>query len=286
MQTALLLLDFSAAFDCVDHALLILVLQTCFGVTSAALDWIKSFLSDRTYFIRLNDRVSQIYSIKFGVPQGSILGPLLFIFYTANITRIAEQHDIRIHSYADDTQLYIHLNMSDLQQAKDKLVSCVREVQVWCASMRLRLNPSKTELIWFYRGSRDGHPLSGCSLQLDPDCSIIPVKTVRDLGVILDGALKMNAHITSVTRSCFYHLRRIRQAKRCLNERCLRVWSRLSLCLESTTVTRSSPDCRQSLFIRWPLSFMLLLESLKTSTTMIILHLSCANYTGFQFQQE
>ena len=198
-------------------------MQTCFGVTSAALDWIKSFLSDRTYFIRLNDRVSQISHIKFGVPQGSILGPLLFIFYTANITRIAEQHDIRIHSYADDTQLYIHLNMSDLQQAKDKLVSCVREVQVWCASMRLRLNPSKTELIWFYRGSRDVHPLSGCSLQLDPDCSIIPVKTVRDLGVILDGALKMNAHITSVTRSCFYHLRRIRQVKRCLNERCLRV---------------------------------------------------------------
>ena len=131
------------------------------------------------------------------------------------------------------------------------------------------------QLIWFYRGSRDVHPLSGCSLQLDQDCSIIPVETVRDLGVILDGALKMNAHITSVTRSCFYHLRRIRQVKRCLNERCLRVLVQ--------ALVMSRIDYCNAFLTGLP---AVVLHLLKTSTIVIILHLSCANYTGFQFQQE
>ena len=223
LQTALLLLDFSAAFDCVDHDLLTLVLKTCFGITSSALDWIKSFLSNRTHFIRIGNKTSKLFHVKFGVPQGSILGPLLFIFYMTNIARIAALHGILIHLYADDTQLYIHLATSDIHQAKDKLVSCIREIQNWCASMRLRLNPTKTELIWFHRNKHPAHALNNQCLQLDPNCIITPVNTVRDLGVLLDSSLNLKAHITSVTRSCFFHLRRIRQVKKCLNERCLRV---------------------------------------------------------------
>ena len=107
--------------------------------------------------------------------------------------------------------------------SKDKLVSCIREIQIWCASMRLRLNPTKTELIWFHRNNHTAHPLNNQCLQLDPNCIITPVNTVRDLGVLLDSSMNLKAHITSVTRSCFFHLRRIRQVKKCLNERCLRV---------------------------------------------------------------
>ena len=102
-------------------------------------------------------------------------------------------------------------------------ISCVRDIQDWCASMRLRLNPTKTELIWFHRNNHPAHPLNNQCLQLDSNCIITPVNTVRDLGVLLDSSLNLRAHITSVTRSCFFHLRRIRQVKRCLNERCLRV---------------------------------------------------------------
>ena len=144
-------------------------------------------------------------------------------FYTTNIARIAALHGILIHLYADDTQLYIHLATRDIHQAKDKLVSCIHEIQTWCASMHLRLNPTKTELIWFHRNNHTAHPINNQCLQLDPNCMITPVNTVRDLGVLLDSSLNMKAHITSVTRSCFFHLRRIRQVKKCLNERCLRV---------------------------------------------------------------
>ena len=102
--------------------------------------------------------------------------------------------------------------------------------------MRLRLNPTKTELIWFHRNKHPAHPLNNQSLQLDPNCTITSVNTVRNLGVLLDSSLNLKAHITSVTRSWFFHLRRIRQVKKCLNERCLRflvqalVISRIDYC--------------------------------------------------------
>ena len=87
--TALFLLDFSAAFDCVDHSILLQVLEVQFGITASALNWIASFLSGRTYSVRVGTKASKLYNILFGVPQGSILGPLLFILYTSNITEIA-----------------------------------------------------------------------------------------------------------------------------------------------------------------------------------------------------
>ena len=221
--TALVLLDFSAAFDCVDHVLLTDLLHTSFGVTSTALDWIGSFLSNRTHLIRLGRATSRVSAVDCGVPQGSILGPLLFILYTSHITRIASSHDVQTHLYADDTQLYIHFDVTDLQSVRERLVACVSEIRVWSSSMRLSLNPSKTELIWFHRGNISTRHLDDCSLQISTDCVITPVKSIRNLGVILDSSLLMNLHISAVARSCFFHLRRIRQIKGALNKHCVRI---------------------------------------------------------------
>jgi hypothetical protein len=113
-NTALLLLD----FDCVDHAILIQILQHQFGITSTVLLWIISFISNRSHKVRIGSKTSRTYNILFGVPQGSILGPLLFILYTSSITNIAHRHGNTIHLYAEDTQLYIKLYSSstiDLQ---------------------------------------------------------------------------------------------------------------------------------------------------------------------------
>jgi hypothetical protein len=94
---------------------------------------------------------------------------------------------------------------------------------MWCASMRLKLNTSKTELIWFDRRSGSHSDLKTLSLQLDETCSIQPSTVVRDLGVLLDSTLSMSHHVNFMARACFFHLRRIRQIKRCLNEHCLHV---------------------------------------------------------------
>ena len=89
--------------------------------------------------------------------------------------------------------------------------------------MRLKLNPSKTELIWFDRRAMSCTELLDEHLHVDDACIIQPTEVVRDLGVLLDSQLSLSNHITSVARACFFHLRRIRQTKRCLNEQCLRV---------------------------------------------------------------
>src|SRR6218665_4216810 len=80
-----------------------------------------------------------------------ILLTSMVILYTSNIVDIASKHGILIHLYADDTQLYIKLSAKDIVNAKSRLLACFSDIQAWCASMRLKLNASKTELIWFNR---------------------------------------------------------------------------------------------------------------------------------------
>ena len=81
--TLLGLLDLSAAFDCVDHDILLHGLEVAFGLTNTALEWIRSFLTDRTQQVSYCGRLSPIQCVLFGVPQGSVLGPLLYVLYTA-----------------------------------------------------------------------------------------------------------------------------------------------------------------------------------------------------------
>jgi len=205
---ALVLLDLSAAFDTVDHSILLDVLQTRFGVVDNARKWIDSYLSDRTQQVCVGTVLSTISPMPYGVPQGSVLGPKQFIAYTEDIVGIFDKLNITHHGYADDTQGFTH--SSNIKIMVSALEQMVTNVSSWCVSRRLQLNASKTELIWF------GMP-SNLS-KLDPsdmrlhvgDVIIEPNDVVRDLGVYFDSKLSMRNHISRVTRLCFYHLRRLR----------------------------------------------------------------------------
>jgi len=105
--TLLGMLDLSAAFDCVDHTILLQRLRAGFGVTDVALQWIISFLTERTQQIAYNNKLSSIQAVLFGVPQGSVLGPLLYVLYTAELFHIVARHRLRLHMYADDCQVYL-----------------------------------------------------------------------------------------------------------------------------------------------------------------------------------
>ena len=100
---ALALLDLSVAFDMVDHSILLCRLQRSFGLCGSVLTWFGSYLDSRRHHVSVHGEYSDISETKFGVPQGSVLGPILFIVYTADVIRIVERSGLSVQQFADDS---------------------------------------------------------------------------------------------------------------------------------------------------------------------------------------
>ena len=148
--TALVLLDLSAAFDIIDHNILLGYLKSWFGLGGTVLRWFASYLRNRCQAIKIGSTLSELNNLIYGVPQGSVLGPLLFSLYTTPLSKIIRLHPhIKFHLYADDTQLYIHLSHKNASSALAKLNACLHDVQEWMSLSKLKLNPEKTEFIVF-----------------------------------------------------------------------------------------------------------------------------------------
>ena len=212
----LALLDVSAAFDTVDHSILLERLSTSFGLGGQACSWFDSYISGRSQSVRLGGTSSSKTSVRFRIPQGSVLGPVLYVLYTADVARIVESFGLQVHLYADDTQIYGSSSVPRSVELAELLLLVIDRINEWLSSNRLRLNPDKTEFIWF--GTR--HQLS----TLNPrTVSVIPSSStsVRDLGVIVDSELTMEGHISKLCQSCFFQLRRLRSIRHSLSRHAL-----------------------------------------------------------------
>ena len=213
--TLLALLDQSSAFDVIDHGILIDRLRHLFGFAGVVLEWVRSYVTERSQYVHFNGESSNVVHLECGVPQGSVLGPLLYILYTTDLTRIVDKHGLKAHSYADDLQIYSHVDTAQTSSLVLRLSSCVEDVKNWMAQNRLRLNPAKTELIWL--GSPRRLQLCPMTPLLIAGALIQPSSHVRNLGVILDSDFSMTTHINKLAAVCFFHIRQLRLIRRSLD---------------------------------------------------------------------
>ena len=146
--TLLALLDLSAAFDTVDHDILLHRLNHSYGIGGAVLDWFRSFLSGRQQVISFASQQSITSSLSCGVPQGSVSGLILFNLYIADVIRIEHSFGVTEHCYADDLQLYVHCRVGDSAAAAARLLRYIEIIDKWFGSNCLMMNPEKTQLIW------------------------------------------------------------------------------------------------------------------------------------------
>jgi len=139
-EAILVLLDYSAAFDTINHEIFFQRLSNKYGISGTALNWFKTYFSDRSQTVVIDGKKSSVYVPAEGVPQGSVIGPLSFTLYSSPLENIIDAHGIGKMIYADDTQIYVILNDKDKAASISKLELCIKDIKSWSIS---KLNEEK-----------------------------------------------------------------------------------------------------------------------------------------------
>ena len=208
-------LDLSAAFDTIDHSILLQRLKHDFGIDGSVLRWFSSYLSDRSQYVVANNHTSAVCHISFGVPQGSVLGPVLYVLYTSPLSAIILNHSVIPHSYADDSQLQKSSPPNEIPELIESMQLCVDDVRSWMTQNKLKLNDGKTEAM-IISSSKMFKKISYPSSMTIGSASIPFATSVKNLGVTLDCHLEMDVHIRAVVSAAYYELRRIASIRRFL----------------------------------------------------------------------
>ena len=213
--SVLALLDYSLAFDTIDHPVLVHRLHTDFGFTDTVLKWFSSYLTDRTHYVSLSDHCSTFTHVHSGVPQGSVLGPMLFTKYIKPLSAIIDSHSIIHHSFADDLQLQMSAPPDRISELLHSMQSCISDVKAWVTANMLKLNDNKTELMLVT--SKSTKHLHSLPTSITVGNALIPLKkSVKNLGFSLDCHLAMNAHVPNISRTGYFELRRLASIRRFL----------------------------------------------------------------------
>ena len=256
----LLMLDLSAAFDTIDHGILLSRLNSLYGISGDALDWSKSYLSNRVQRVIIGDTVSECKNLNFGVPQGSVLGPKIYCMYTKPRSDMIAGHGLSHHCYADDTQLYIAIEHSaNLHSELLRMERCVADIRNWMRHNMLKLNDDKTELIVF--ASRYNQHLYSDASMMIGNTTVVCEPQVKNLGVIFDQVMSMRQHVNYTSRTARFHLRNISRIRRYIPEESCK------LVVQSLVTSRL--DYSNGLLYGIPKSAVSILQSVQNSAARI-----------------
>lgn len=174
------------------------------------LKWFASYLENRQQSVLIGSEASDPTTLDWGMPQGSVTGPVMFVLYTGPLQDIIDSHNLSSITYADDTQLYIMMKPSERKSVLARLEACVPDIKMWMTDNRLMLNENKTEVLHVI--SRFTHKLQLDDINIDGSC-VCPSSEVRDLGVVFDEKLTMTNHVNSICRSASFAIRKIGTCK-------------------------------------------------------------------------
>ena len=212
----LVLLDISAAFDTVDHVILLNRLESRFHISGVVLSWMKSYLTGWSSRVNIAGELSDPWVSDFGVPQGSVLGPILFSLYITPISDIINKYGLQYICYADDIQLFTSFDPRSLENINETLHQislCIAEISTWMSSNYLQLNNNKTEFMAFCSSAHHLQYIS--DVQLKVNNQFIPLSPkITDLGVCIDNMFKLTSHVNQVVRNSNFHLRNLWRIRR------------------------------------------------------------------------
>ena len=283
--SVLLLLDLSAAFDTLDHQILLSRLNSVFGIQSTALQWFHSYLSDRYQSTSVSNSSSSPSQLMYGVPQGSVLGPILFVLYTTPLSNTIANHSVNHQLFTDDTQLQKSTPRNEVTNLTKELHVCTDNIKTWMMENQLKLNDNKTEALLFPFSSS----LKPSTVPLPDSITFgshnIPFSdSARNLGFILDSKLSMKKHIIKICQTAYFELKRISSIHRFLTEDATKTlvtsyilsWLDYYNCLLMGTTNSVIQPLQK---------FRTLLQDLFSWQPVITTqHLSWKNCTGFPFQ--
>ena len=215
-RAMLVLLDLSAAFDTIDHQRLLHTLESSFGSKGKVLDWFQSYLTCRTQTVQIKKSTSEPHELKYGVPQGSVLGPILFTIYTTPLGQLIRRHGLTFHLYADDSQLYLAFKPSEPSSIVNnisRLEKCVDDIRAW---MKLKLNDDKTELLVIASPPSTSQWLH-CSIKVGDEYISLSAEPPKNLGVIFYSTCSLKDHDSNVCSSINFNLYSIGKIRKYLD---------------------------------------------------------------------
>ena len=207
-------LPYSTSPRTVNHRLLLKRLNERCGVVGDALKWFESYLTDRSQTVKVENVTSKEMTLSCGVPQGSVLGPLLFLIYTLPLGDIMREKGLQFHIYADDTQIYMSFtpNINCISLSISRIEECIKAIEAWMLANRLKLNGDKTEML-IIGTHQQCRKLSNISINAGGSV-IKACEKARNLGAVFDTNLNLKSHVNALCKSARYHLHNISLARR------------------------------------------------------------------------